>query len=334
MTTDGPGSTGEDSNPLFNPDQKPVEVNVSNLTDYAGHMQQIWTNSLSPTAKAFAHIPSLQTKALKSPTDDGHAAFAEGPMVQQMMQHRVDAFQAFLADMNAGLRAIANAAQVVAYCFDNTDGENGANIDQVSFAFADEGAKMPSGFDQRLINSGDNRTIQGQEEAARAAAASGPGSAAGLYGSFEGASENHQGNRWTWDDGSYMAASTTTSYVPTSGAVWTTTTYTIYDKDHKVIGTRVVKSSAAANDGSKTNQTTITRGDTKQDTSTTVYKDGSTSATTTSSAPGQQPSSTTVTTGAEDRGTGSADAGPVESATTQLGTDGGDESERNYGHGY
>jgi hypothetical protein len=337
VTTDGPSTTAEDTNPLLG--GKPVEVNVDSLTTYAGHMQQIYINSLGPTSKAFADIPGLLTRALTLP-NGGVPPLGEGVMMNQYMDQRRLDFQSFFADMTKGIQAIANASQVIAYCFDNTDGENGANIDQVAFAFADPGSKKPAGFNDELLQDGGKvTTMWDQAEAARAAAAGQPASLAGLYGNFDGSSENRRGDRWEWPDGTYAKADYSSSYVPTSGAVWTTTTYTIYDKNGNVLGTRVTRSSSGASDGSKGEQLTISQGGSTQDTSTTINGDGSVTTSHTNTAPGQtKPDTSTVTVGAEDRGQGDehgkGDQGPVESATTELGTQGTQYGQQEYGYGY
>src|SRR5262245_49242540 len=79
------------TNPLLE-GQRPVEVGVHNLTEYAGHIFKIYMNSIGPTAKAFAHIPTLLSQGLTSPAG-GVTPLAEAKMANQMMQRRIHDFQ-------------------------------------------------------------------------------------------------------------------------------------------------------------------------------------------------------------------------------------------------
>ena len=329
-------------NPLLEgQDGAPVEVDVKNLTDYAGAIFDIYINSLSPTAKAFAHIPTLLTKGLALSSSEVQP-LAEGIMANQMMQRRVNDFRAFMSDMNNGIMAIANAAQVVAYCYDDTDGENGATIDQVAFAFADAGSRKPSGFDNRLLANEKVTTMEQQQAEAAAKAGGNAGAYQGLYGNTEGATENRSGNRWEWPDGSYMAATTSGGYVPVgNGGAYSTTTYTIYDKNGKVIGTRVVRTSTDPYSGARTDATEVSNGATTQNTSTTVYRDGHVDTRQDTSTPG--PDGKPVTTHTEnsttterpsDSGNSGVEEGPVETVTDQYGTKGTTEGQQQYGIGY
>jgi hypothetical protein len=330
---DGPTYT----NPLRDLDaEAKVEVGVSNLTDYAGHIYRISQNSMTSSARAFAHIPTLLSKGLTMP-NDGVAPLAEGKMAQQMMAQRIADFQAFLSDMNNGIMAVANAAQVVAYCFDDTDGENGATIGQVAFAFADDGSHKPDGFDDRRLTEGGKTMEQLQEEAAARSGANLESYNALYAGSTDGATPLYTtpyGSSWKWPDGSRTTSSYTTETTTGQGGstiITYVTTYTAYDKDGKVIGSRVVRSSTNDFDGSRTESTEISSGGTTQSNSTTTHADGSVTATSVG-ADGQPNTVEIGPAGGSD--SGNEDMGPVEGAQERYDTDGTSQGQQQYGMAY
>lgn len=321
--------------------QKPVEVGVKNLTDYAGHVFKIYMNSQAATAKAFAHIPTLLSQGLTMP-NDGVDALAEGKMAHQMMAQRIDDFRAFLGEMNNGVRAIAYASQVVAYTFDDTDGENGANINDIAFAFADDGAGMPAGYDTRLLLDG-GKTMEQQQAEFAAQNGGNQGSSAGLYGDTSGATVSYStpySTGYSWPDGSRMTASYSSETTRTPDGFMTVyiTTYTVYDKEGKVVGHRVERSSSSPDGGSTSESTEISAGDTSSRTSTTTYSDGhvSTSSTTTQPGADGEPvtTSTSHETRPEDSSGSTGDEGPVEAAQDRYDTKGTQESQQQYGMGY
>jgi hypothetical protein len=333
---DGPTYT----NPLLD-GQKPVEVGVKNLTEYAGKIFDIYTNSLGPSAKAFAHIPTLLSKGLTMP-NDGVEPLAEGNMAMQMMKQRIADFQAFLGDMNNGIMALAYASQVVAYCYDDADGENSARIGDIAFAFADNGAQKPDGFDNRLLVDG-GKTMEQQQEEAAAKAGGNLGANEGLYGSTAGAEQTYStpyGSSWTWPDGSRMTSATSVQTERGSDGNRVTvyvTTYTIYDKDGNAKGTRVVRTSTDSSTGSTTESTKISSGGNSQEDSVTTYSDGhiaTTSTQTTTDQNGQQQTtSTTQVTTPEDHGGDSTDQdGPVETAENTYDTHGSQRGQQQYGY--
>ena len=314
------------TNPLT-ANQGPVVVSVHNLTDYAGKMFEIFTNSLAPSTKAFTRMPTLLSKGLTMPVDDV-GPLAEAKVANQMMQRHIGDFQRFFGDMNNGIMAIANAAQVVAYCYDDTDGENGATIGDVGFAFADTGSRPPDGFDNRLLANGQVTTMEQSQGQAPAAA----GSYSGLYGNHERATLDYStpySSKWTWTDGSYMTSSQSYEFAPNGTTVYVTT-YTVYDTGGKVIGTRTERGSYDEGSRAATSSTEISSGTTHTRNDVTTYSDGRVRVE--SRAGDEAPVITETHPGDHDNGP--ADPGPVEEAQDMYGTSGDRESQRNYGMGY
>jgi hypothetical protein len=326
------------TNPLLE-GQRPVEVGVHNLTEFAGHVRTIWMNSIGPSAKAFGDMPSLLAQGLTRPVD-GVAPLAEGKMAEQMMQRRIGDFQSFLGEMNNGLMAIANAAQVVAYCYDDTDGEAGATIGDVSFAFGYEGAQKPDGFDNRLLYNGNVTTMQ-QLQALAAGSGAYAGSNAGLYGDRDAASLAYStpyGSKWEWSDGSSMTSSNRVEIGPNGAQIYVTT-YTVYDKDGNVVGTRTERSNYDAGSGSRTDSTEISSNGTTFSNDTTTHDDGRVTTTSTTTMPDAEGNPTTSTTTHESTpGDHSSrdpdDQGPVENAMDTYDSRGDENSQRLYGMDY
>jgi len=260
-------------------------------------------------------------------------------MANQMMQRRVHDFQSFLGEMNNGIMAIANAAQVVAYCYDGTDSENGATIGDVSFAFGADGSRKPDGFDNRLLYNENVTTMEQMQALAAAQAGQNVGSYGSLYGNRDGgdlAYSTPYGSMWKWPDGSSVTSSAHTE-IGAGGQTVYVTTYTVTDKDGKVLGTRTERSSFNS-DGSKFDSTEISNGGRTTRDDTTTYHDGhvQTTSTTSQTGPDGKPMTTTTTheTRPEDHTVGSGGRGPVETAQDTYDTQGDDESKRLYGMDY
>jgi hypothetical protein len=320
--------------------QRPVEVGVKNLTEYAGKIFKIYMNSQMASAKAFTDIPTLLAQGLTMP-NDGVSPLAEGKMAFQSMDQRIADFQAFLGEMNSGVLAIANASQVVAYTFDETDSENGATIGDVAFAFADEGTQRPAGFDKRLLLEG-GKTMEQQQAELAAEQGSTAGSYQGLYGNLDGARTTYAtpyGTGYEWPDGSRLTADyrTETEHYPYGGSATVyITTYTVYDKDDRVIGTRVQRTTTGT--GATNESVEITAGEANTRTSTTTFADGHIQTSSTQTRPGVdgEPETTYTTheTDPEDHTGDTRQDGPVEEAQDRYDTRGSQRSQQEYGVGY
>lgn len=326
----------------------PVEVSVANLTDYARNMFDIAMVGGTRAGLAFGELGTLLVEGLTS--YHGTYPLREGVWINELQQQRIREFQAFLAEMNQGLMAIANAAQVVAYIYDSADGESAATIQDVAFAFADAGSTKPAGLDSRLLADPIDEQIATMDRFARAHAGTSEfaASSAALHGLVTGAVAEPAINRsvrYVWPDGSYAVVSVheTSRIVNGHSVLYTTTHTSVYDKDGNLLGKRVQESGYDTVDSTRMQSTTISGADGRVTTTTdvTITPDGRVSVETQSSRSvpdGEGGQQQIVTDSHADSGDSAAptrdDMGPVEAAMDATGSRGNQESIRVFGSQY
>jgi len=119
------------------------------ITKYAG---EIFKNTAAVPAPVttLRDMTPLADQALGGWTDAGQ--FAEARVVMAALAQNTAVFGDFMGDLANGITAIANAAQVCADAYRDTDAENAEGIDTINYAFGDPGAARPAGLDRRFVS--------------------------------------------------------------------------------------------------------------------------------------------------------------------------------------
>jgi hypothetical protein len=119
------------------------------ITKYAAEIFKNQGAALAPVAPLRDMTP-LANQALGGWTDAGQ--FAEARVVMAALARNTAVFGDFLGDLAHGINAIANAAQVCADAYRDTDAQNAESIDTINYAFGDPGAARPAGLDRRFVS--------------------------------------------------------------------------------------------------------------------------------------------------------------------------------------
>jgi hypothetical protein len=118
------------------------------ITKYAGEIFKNQGAVFGPVATLRDMTP-LANQGLGGWSDAGQ--FAEARVVMAALARNTAVFGDFLGDLGNGITAIANAAQVCADAYRDTDAENAESIDTINYAFGDPGAARPAGLDKRFV---------------------------------------------------------------------------------------------------------------------------------------------------------------------------------------
>ena len=143
---DGGSSTSNEPQDWTN-SYTPVQVDVKDLADYYFKMAtELAPRSIADTSGVLSQMGPMIDMGLVNRAASQGEVFGEGVVVAQLMMDNQAKFTAFLKDVSAGIACIGNAAGVVAEIYNNSDNANGADINDVAFAFDDPGATRPGGL--------------------------------------------------------------------------------------------------------------------------------------------------------------------------------------------
>lgn len=268
-------------------DQKPVDLDLDGMADYAQSMQRIQEN----LRNELGYIDDLHTVPIKA--WEG-AVLGEADYVRTRMSDNATELSEYIRRLNDALLNIGMAAQTIADTYASTDGWSAVTLNTVLYAFADQDASRPAGLPSRV-------TGETYEDKMREAQAAGP----------PPANSPDWGSPTSWDTRENADGSTTQTATTADGhrMVITTmpsgsTTTVVYGPDGNQIrttGTRVSTSS-----GSYYHSTTTTETRDGQvissTTRTSVAGSGNTETVVTRDAQGNETGRRTVTTETNDDG--------------------------------
>jgi hypothetical protein len=301
-----------------------VKVKVTDLVTYWDEMTQLSAQASGAASNAMSEMQMMIHTALSTPLEG--EILPEGQQAARFLTGRVNDFQRFVTDVTLGITNIANAAVVVAEMYEGSDNENGANLNDIAFAFGDSGARGPEGF---------RPTETFQEKQQREAAKNGLNAQA-LTGDERFATNTVSypyGTIYTFGDGSRKQTYSGYESGPNGELVRVSTVY-IYSADGKLVSSTTERSYENGA-GRPVNTTTTTTGegaDRRRSTSTTTENsDGSitvTNQTQVGDKPAGEPTQTTVQRDSHDDG---GVESPVSDAADDLETDGDQQTVRDYG---
>jgi hypothetical protein len=114
------------------------------ISKYASDLLGWGMGATTRPAVSLHQMGALASEAFFQPSAGG--LFAEASVMMATVDRNSSMFEQFLTDVQNGILAIANAAQVCADTYRNTDAQNAESIDTINYAFADPGAARPSGL--------------------------------------------------------------------------------------------------------------------------------------------------------------------------------------------
>jgi hypothetical protein len=123
-------------------DQKPVDVNLDGMAEFAKNMVTIKENLSSHQRQFIELLGSLPTAGWKG------GALPEGAYARKMMMDNFLDFRQYLTQLGTALNNIGMAAQTIADAFSGEDEWNAATLDAVNWAFGDTDARRPPGLSQ------------------------------------------------------------------------------------------------------------------------------------------------------------------------------------------
>lgn len=123
-------------------DQKPVDINLEGMAEFAKNMVTIKENLSSHQNYVTSMLASLPTQGWEG------GALPEGAYARKKMLDNFADFQQYLTQLGTALNNIGMAAQTIADAFSGEDEWNAATLDAVNWAFGDTNARRPSGLSQ------------------------------------------------------------------------------------------------------------------------------------------------------------------------------------------
>ena len=120
-------------------DQKPLDVDLDGLTDYAANMETLSENlrDLQGSLKLLATVPNQAWDT---------AVLSEMGYMRHRFQGNYAELAQYLGKLQVALMNIGMAAQTIADAYRETDGLSAASVDAVRFAFGDHRVDPPSGL--------------------------------------------------------------------------------------------------------------------------------------------------------------------------------------------
>jgi hypothetical protein len=282
-------STNQNTSTTWLGDQKPVDVDLDGMGDYAQSMKRIHDNLMNE----LGYVDDLASRPM---TAWAGPVLGEADYIRTRMRDNSTEFTEYLKRLRDALLNIGMAAQTIADTYASTDGTSATSINTVLFAFADPGASRPSGLPSFVTGetyADKMRELEAQQAGQAPAAGSPEWGNPERWESVEG-SDGTVTQTATTADGHRMEIVTTGTG---TGAVTTTTT--VFAPN----GTRLSASSQRTTTASYPYGTITTTTDTRdgQVTGTTTRSSytggpGMTETVTTSDAQGNETSRTTVST--------------------------------------
>lgn len=126
---------------------KPVHANLDDLNGYGQYMCSTATNLSVNANFAISAVKSGPIKAFKGGQTGTVPEIVD---LANKIQSNAIAFTGFFGELTQGLTNIGNAAQVISDTYGGTDGASKADLEAVSFAFADPGAHRPAGLSKDI----------------------------------------------------------------------------------------------------------------------------------------------------------------------------------------
>jgi hypothetical protein len=123
-------------------DQKPVDLNLEGMAEFAKNMVTIKENLNSHKNYVTDALASLPSKAWEG------GVLPEAAYARKMMLDNFADFQQYLLQLSTALNNIGMAAQTIADAFSGEDEWNAATLDAVNWAFGDPSAQRPPGLSQ------------------------------------------------------------------------------------------------------------------------------------------------------------------------------------------
>jgi hypothetical protein len=309
-----------------------VQVDVKDLADYYHQMLSLAPDATMYTVESLSQMDLSIHMGLVNQAQSQGQVFGEGVVVAEIMMNNHSKFSDFFKDVTAGVTCIANAAGVIAECYNNSDNANGASINDVMFAFDDPGATRPDGLPK-------GAPTTSYVDAQLKAAENGPQQPMAMTGAdpVKTIYLPMGDTEYIYSDGSMMSVKTRTD--SNSWASNTTTTTTIMYKGQVVSQTTQVDSTMRG--GYKSRTTTVSPTEdpnAKGSSSTNILTDqhGNQTITTTTVGPDGKPTTTDpVHVAASSDGSGNAnDQGPIQTAEQQYHTMGDKDYVQQHGSGY
>ena len=128
-----------------------VNADLGSIRQFAQEMAlKVPAEGLPDTMTALAQTAPLVREAFLAGGNPAAGVFQEGVVVADLMTQYLSDFNSFAKDVDKGLRAIGNAAGVIAEIYQNADGGSAASLADVAFAFADPNATRPTGLPKGL----------------------------------------------------------------------------------------------------------------------------------------------------------------------------------------
>jgi hypothetical protein len=269
-------------------DQKPVDLDLDGMADYAQSMKRIQEN----LRNELGYVDDLHSVPVQA--WEG-AVLGEADYVRTRMGDNATELNEYIRRLSDALLNIGMAAQTVADTYASTDGWSAASLNTVLFAFADPGATRPAGLHPMVGNKTYDEWMAEAEANAGAPGAESPDW--GNPSSWE-SRENPDGSTTqtaTTADGHRMEITT----LP-SGA----TTTTIFGPNGNRISTTGTQVSTSSGSYYHSTTTTQTRDGqvVSSTTRTSVAGSGSTETVVTHDAQGNETGRRTVTTETNDDG--------------------------------
>jgi hypothetical protein len=238
--------TNQNTSTTWLDDQKPVDLDLDGLVDYAKDMKLIQGNLNHKTGNLDV-ITSLRAAAWKG------AVLPEAACAADVVQANYGELRQYLMYLGTALLNVGMAAQTVADAYASTDGWSAASLDAVEFAFCDPGAQRPTSLPTWVTG---KTWLDAYLEAQQAG-------------------EGAPGTGGTWTDQGQTAGpggATTHTAVRSDGTTRTITTFSVPGG-----GPTIVTTTVTSRDGTvlfqQSEQTTTIRNGTSQ-TATTVSYDG------------------------------------------------------------
>ncbi len=282
-------STDYNTSKTWLDDQKPVDIDLDGMADYAQSMKRIHDNLMGE----LGYVDDLATRPL---TAWAGPVLGEADYISTRIRDNSTEFNEYLKRLRAALLNIGMAAQTVADTYASTDGTSATSINTVMFAFAQPGASRPSGLPSYVTGetyADKVRELEAQQ-AGQAPAAASPDWGRPERWESEEAPDGTVTQTATTADGHQMVIVTTGTG---TGAVTTTTTILAPN------GTRLSASSQRTTTASYPYGTITTTTDTRDgqvtgSTTRSTYSGapGMTETVTTSDAQGNETSRSTVST--------------------------------------
>ena len=279
-----------------------IRVDPKAVSAYAGEMMMMGPKVTLKVPQIVSQMPATAQDAFNNIT--GAGVFAESALMMAAVERLSSELGSFNSDVQLGIQAIANAAEVCAVSYLNTDGDSANNIGLVDFAFADPTAGHPAGVGKDIGGTMLDQMIANQ--ASQPDALTNPDGGQAL--TFP------NGVLTTYPDGSTKLVYSFADGTASSGAVTSTSWTTIKDANGKV----VADTSETTTSGGPTGVTTVVRLDGNSKTTETTNKDGSKVIVTT--VDGKDVSTVNLPApDPDDRPTDTSVQGPLETAVDAFG---------------